>query len=154
MSSAYKGIVFDTDLQARWAAFFDLAGWTWQKDPVPIKNWKPEFRVTFNCGHSECHGTHTILISVLPIDNVNGVKGHPALSHCYSVEDSTGRKVADAGAVFGLSPNATLWEMAHGAGGGVEDVTKWIDNANALWSKAGANVSTLNEYHNTRDYLK
>lgn len=110
---------------------------------MPIKNWKPDFRVTFDCSHSECSGNHTILVSVLPVDNLDGLRGHPALSHCYSVVGSTGLTIADAGALFGLSPNTSHWEMAHGAGGGIEEVTNWVNDAHALWSKAAVNVISV-----------
>ena len=142
MSSTYDGIDFETELQAKWAAFFDLVGWVWKKNPAPVANWKPDFRVTFDCGHSECGGSHTVLVSVLPLDDTEGVKGHPALMHVYSVKDSRGNYIADAGAIFGSSPSATRWEMAHGAGGGIENVTKWVIDANSLWNQAASRVSS------------
>lgn len=141
MSSTYDGIEFETELQATWAAFFDLAGWIWKQNPVSVGNWKPDFRVTFDCGHSECGGSHTLLVSVLPVDDIEGVKGHPALMHAYSVKNSQGTHMADAGAVFGSGPTATYWEMSHGAGGGSENVPSWIGDFASLWSQARGMVS-------------
>lgn len=141
MSATYNGLTFDTPLLAQWAAFFDLAKWHWATGIAPIGNWKPDFRATFSCGHSECSGSHTILISVLPINDLSGIKGHPALNHRYSVNDSSGGSLADAGAVFGSSPDISEWEMSHGAGGGIEYVSGWVDDAVKLWKKAGLMIT-------------
>lgn len=73
MSAKYQTMTFDTGLEAKWAAFFDLAGWKWIYKPDPIENWRPDFKATFPCGHSECGGSHTILISVLPVDSIDSV---------------------------------------------------------------------------------
>ncbi|WP_397452107.1 hypothetical protein [Pseudomonas sp. NA-150] len=136
----YDGLAFPTQLHAQWAAFFNLAGWTWAANPASVADWVPDFRVSFDCGHSECSGNHTILISVLPVTNIDGVLGHPALKHCYLVEDQQGRWLADAGAVFGSTPSATRWEMSHGAGGGTEEVGNWVDNPSSLWIQAASAI--------------
>lgn len=141
MSAIYDGLEFETSLLARWACFFDLAGWRWARGPVAIEEWKPDFRVTFECGHSECSGSHTILVSILAVDRIDSVQGHPALAHRYFVKDSKGAHLADAGAVFGSNPSATQWEMSHGAGGGIESVLGWVREANSLWAKASAKVT-------------
>ena len=47
MSSYYKGLEFRTHLEAKWAAFFDLAGWSWWVNPIAIGDWRPDFKVTF-----------------------------------------------------------------------------------------------------------
>ncbi|QRF90867.1 hypothetical protein CLH39_11775 [Alcaligenes faecalis] len=136
MAAIYKNIVFGTPLVAQWAAFFDLAGWEWSTNTIPINNWKPDFSVKFSCPHSECNGSHTILVSVLPADSLAELKGHPALTHRYIVnaEDTW---VADAGALFGSTPRITQWDMSHGAGGGIETVSNWINgDMNQLWSLA------------------
>lgn len=142
MTATYDDQIFGTPLLARWAAFFDLAGWRWSTSIAPVGNWKPDFRVSFDCGHSECGGSHTILVTVLSVDDMSGVQGHPALSHAYGIVVG-GQSVADAGALFGSSPAATLWEMGHGAGGGAESVTTWVDEAAILWRKAEHQVQTL-----------
>lgn len=133
MPATYNGLHFRTSLEARWAAFFDLAEWEWHANPSPVNDWSPDFRVTFPCTHSECGGSHTLLIAVLPITRIDDFKGHPCLSYAY------GRGIAagiDGGAAFGISPSITTWEMAHGAGGGIEEVSSWVRNADALWTSA------------------
>lgn len=132
MVGIYNGIQFKTPLEARWAAFFDLAGWQWWSSPAPIKDWKPDFKVTFECGHSECNGSHTLLVSVLPVKSLEKLTGHPALSYQFTVPDND----ADGGALFGNNPAATEWVIAHGAGGGSEDLYFRVNNSDELWSQA------------------
>lgn len=144
MASTYDNLIFDTELHARWAAFFDLAGWDWRVNPAPVGNWKPDFRVKFDCGHSECTGSHTLIVGISPIDDKNALQLHPATHHNYGVKNRAGEIIADAGAVFGNDPEATHWEMAHGAGGGIDFVSFWVPDANALWIKAGEVVKNEN----------
>ncbi|GAA3565804.1 hypothetical protein [Marinobacter xestospongiae] len=144
MSAIYDSLEFETPLLAKWAAFFDLAGWKWDKAPAAIGNWKPDFRVTFICNHSECGGSHTILVSVLDVDRIESVKGHPAMTQGFSTPGENGSFVADAGALFGSSPNVTYWEMAHGAGGGQEEVSRWVADAAQLWDQAKGLIAREN----------
>lgn len=138
MAFTYNGLAFETKLLATWAAFFDLAGWQWSRGVVPVGDWVPDYRVTFECGHSECNGSHTILVSVLPVDDLEKIQGHPALSHFYGVRGHA----ADAGAVFGNTPRATYWQMSHGAGGGSEEVSRWCSDEVSLWRRAVSLVNT------------
>ncbi|KAB1068891.1 PDDEXK family nuclease [Methylobacterium planeticum] len=39
----YNGTRFRSRLEARWAAFFDLAGWRWEYEPVDLDGWQPDF---------------------------------------------------------------------------------------------------------------
>ncbi len=133
MTSYYKGLEFKTQLEAKWAAFFDLAGWYWWVNPIAIGNWKPDFKVTFKCGHSECGGDHTLLIAVLPVSSLESFDGHPCLTHNYKVVNDNGEWQADGGAAFGNSPSVTQWQISHGAGGGIEDIYFRVQDADKLW---------------------
>jgi hypothetical protein len=56
------------------------------------------------------------------------------------VEDGgKGAIPADSSAAFGYSPEVTYWEMAHGAGGGDENILRWIEGKDwrILWADAG-----------------
>ncbi|MCR5942646.1 hypothetical protein FG152_17740 [Ochrobactrum sp. XJ1] len=143
MAAIYDGLVFKTTLEARWAAFFDLAKWDWDVNPVPVGDWVPDFRVSIPCGHSECSGSHDLLVSILPVANIDDAGNHPALLQRYEIEGpgSEHHKGIDAGAVFGINPHVSRFEFAHGAGSGVDDVPMWVENANALWEQAGKRVS-------------
>lgn len=142
MTAIYDGLIFKTSLEAQWAAFFDLAGWTWHINPAPVGNWAPDFRVTFPCGHSECNETHTLLVAVLPCSSIEAFGKHPSLSHCYGIDSPYDalHPSADAGAAFGSSPSVTAWEFSHGAGGGLYSVDEWLNGASSLWSEAGHRV--------------
>lgn len=132
MCAVYNEIQFKTNLEAAWAAFFDLAGWKWWNEPCAIGDWKPDFKVVFPCSHSECSGSHTLLASVLPVHNLNNIAGHPALLHSYNIPNTS----ADGGALFGSNPSVTKWEISHGSGGGIEDVYFRVENADELWVQA------------------
>lgn len=136
MYQTYNGLEFKTTLQATWAAFFDLAGWKWWINPVSVNDWKADFKVSFLCTHSECSGSHTLFISVLPIPSIESNINHPSQKHHFSVKDSNGNYLADSGALFGDNPDATIWQMAHGAGGGVENLRGWVPDADILWKQA------------------
>jgi hypothetical protein len=55
----YGGVQFRSRLEARWAAFFDIAGWRWQYEPIDLDGWIPDFRL---CGKVPA------LCEVKPID--------------------------------------------------------------------------------------
>ncbi|HEX2554219.1 MAG TPA: hypothetical protein VHL98_10985 [Microvirga sp.] len=41
--TTYGGTRFRSRLEARWAAFFDLCGWTWDYEPLDLEGWCPDF---------------------------------------------------------------------------------------------------------------
>ncbi|KAB7788018.1 hypothetical protein [Methylorubrum populi] len=43
--TTYAGTRFRSRLEARWAAFFDLAGWRWEYEPVDYPGWQPDFLI-------------------------------------------------------------------------------------------------------------
>jgi len=43
--TTYKGVNFRSRLEARWAAFFDRARWTWAYEPLEFAGWIPDFAV-------------------------------------------------------------------------------------------------------------
>lgn len=136
----YAGVLFRSRLEARWAAFFDLAGWKWEYEPLDLRNWTPDFMVTFPCRHSDCDGSHTLLVEVKPYFHLGDFKGHPCLNYDYG-RDAWGAEIpADASAAFGINPGVTNWVMGHGSGGGDECVENWVENAPALWVEAGNRV--------------
>lgn len=139
----YNGVLFRSRLEARWAAFFELAGWEWKYEPFDFQDWVPDFWVKFHCGHSECGGFHTLLIEVKPYLSLAQFDGHPCTEHPY------GEGIpADASAAFGNDPSVTEWEMVHGAGGGTESVGQWVDNCEELWKLAGE----LTQWHHAANH--
>ncbi len=43
----YKGHLFRSGLEARWAAFFDLLGWPWVYEPFELAGYIPDFVLQF-----------------------------------------------------------------------------------------------------------
>jgi hypothetical protein len=41
--TTYNSVRFRSRLEAKWAAFFDLAGWAWEYEPVDTDGWVPDF---------------------------------------------------------------------------------------------------------------
>ena len=41
----YKGRLYRSRLEARWAAFFDLCGWQFEYEPIDLDGWFPDFAV-------------------------------------------------------------------------------------------------------------
>lgn len=134
----YNCVLFRSRHEARWAAFFDLAGWKWEYEPIDINGWTPDFRVTFPCHHGECPGSHTLLAEVKPYFSIDDFKGHRCMDFPYG-RNIHGSIPADSSAAFGASPDVVLFEMVHGAGGGVyEEFGGWVNgDIDALWKQAG-----------------
>ncbi|QEG27086.1 hypothetical protein GobsT_18390 [Gemmata obscuriglobus] len=141
VEAQYAGVTFKSRLHARWAAFFDLANWKWAYQPLELVGWSPDFLVSWSCGHSECNGNHSLLVTVLPTFSLGDFKGHPCLDYPYGRDDSEDTIPADAGAAFGINTDVTYWEMAHGAGGGEDSVDFWVPDHRRLWILAGNAVS-------------
>lgn len=43
--TSYGGVNFRSRLEARWAAFFDLLGWSWEYEPIDLAGYIPDFVV-------------------------------------------------------------------------------------------------------------
>ena len=46
----YKGQLFRSRLEAKWACFFDLVGWEWEYEPMDLNGWIPDFLIN---GHTK-----------------------------------------------------------------------------------------------------
>ncbi len=44
--TAYRGVQFRSRTEARWAAFFDVVGWSWNYEPPEFPGWIPELKIT------------------------------------------------------------------------------------------------------------
>jgi hypothetical protein len=142
--TTYAGVRFRSRLEARWAAFFDLAGWKWRYEPVDLAGWVPDFWVSFPCRHSECDGNHSLLVEVKPYyldDHGNPppeFASHRASRWVNEFDGPEGCPLPyDGVALFGLWPEHTTWAMLHGSGGGQSAVVDWVDDHEALWRQAG-----------------
>ena len=48
----YAGTTFRSQLEARWAAWFDKRGMAWEYEPVRFDGWTPDFRLALNDGEA------------------------------------------------------------------------------------------------------
>lgn len=46
----YRGILFRSRTEARWAAFFDALGWHWEYEPADLDGYLPDFLLPFDGG--------------------------------------------------------------------------------------------------------
>ncbi len=59
----YVGVQFRSRLEARWAAFFDFMGWSWDYEPLDLKGYIPDFVLNFK---------HPLLVEVKPLTGAPG----------------------------------------------------------------------------------
>jgi len=59
IETKYKGVIFRSRLEAKWAAMFDLLGWKWDYEPIDFNGWIPDFAI---------YGDNTVYVEVKPID--------------------------------------------------------------------------------------
>lgn len=45
IQTLYNGIYFRSQLEARWAAFFDQLRWSWLYEPIELSGWLPDFEI-------------------------------------------------------------------------------------------------------------
>lgn len=141
--TVYDGVQFRSRLEARWAVFFDLAGWKWEYEPIDLEGWTPDFHVSFSCSMCEC--SHTLLVEVKPYFDVSDFDMHPCMEYTcgvwYNAEGiATKRLPADASAAFGCIPTVTYWEIMHQGKVYAECVEDWVYNTEILWGVAGNRV--------------
>lgn len=48
----YGGVNFRSRLEARWAALFDLCGWSWEYETLDLVGYIPDFVVTYRGEHA------------------------------------------------------------------------------------------------------
>lgn len=135
----YNGVQFRSRLEARWAAFFDLVGWGWEYEPIDLVGWVPDFIVKIPCQHSECNDEHVLFAEMKPYTSIKEFEGHECMKYPYGGFEGDLQIPADSSAAFGLFPDVTWWEMAHGAGGGEETIYTRIEayKITSAWKKAG-----------------
>ncbi len=116
--TTYAGVRFRSRLEARWAAFFYLAQWAWQYEPIDLAGWSPDFHVQTP--------SSALYVEVKPYTEIDAFHAHPAWS---MIEGA----YAIRPAVFGLSPVVTLWT----ADGRDQSVPARLPAWDRLWKEAG-----------------
>ena len=62
IETKYTGTIFRSRLEARWAAFFDVLGWSWVYEPFDLDGWLPDFLLKPSSPHRA-----GVLVEVKPI---------------------------------------------------------------------------------------
>jgi hypothetical protein len=74
--TVYGGLQFRSRLEARWAAFFDLIGWSWSYEPIDLDGYIPDFIVTPNVEPVRYGQTvrpvQPLLVEVKPVLTLDG----------------------------------------------------------------------------------
>jgi hypothetical protein len=110
-----------------WARFFSLLGWRWRVSRVPGF----DLNLTIPCTHSECSGSHELIVRIDQGHREYFEKLHGELFDTEEVWSTP------SPAIFGSSPEDTYWEMVHGNGGGTESIEQWVPDWKTLWTRAG-----------------
>lgn len=74
----YADVLFRSRLEATWAAFFDLCGWTWEYEPLDLRGWTPDFRLALTSLMSK---NLVVLAEVKPYYTLDEFTGHACMSH-------------------------------------------------------------------------
>lgn len=88
----YAGVQFRSRLEARWAAFFDLAKWTWEFEPPEEIGWLPDFLLI--------GADHVIKVEVKPIQWVGDDYAVTRQATAIAELDKVRRYVADQSAPY------------------------------------------------------
>lgn len=64
----YKGRLYRSQLEARWACFFELVGWKYEYEPYPLNGWIPDFVLLGTFGE--------ILVEVKPYTSLEEFDTH------------------------------------------------------------------------------
>ena len=71
-TTMYKGVEFRSELEAAWAAFFDLRDIKYEYEPLlNLPTWRPDFLITFNLYKENCAiydviGQEQVLVEIKP----------------------------------------------------------------------------------------
>lgn len=92
----YGFINFRSRLEARWAAFFDLCGWSWTYEPFDLPGWIPDFEIAGPAG--------SMLVEIKPIR-------HYREFEALAKEIAKSMRDFDFVLLLGVSP---LWDQSSG----------------------------------------
>lgn len=90
LETRFRGRIFRSRLEAKWAAFFDLMGWGYEYEPFAFAGWLPDFLL---------FGKHDVLVEVKPTRN-------PAASVLKKIESASAEDERD---ILLLGPSISLF---------------------------------------------
>jgi|TARA_R100000152_G_C6774785_1_gene202773 hypothetical protein len=141
--TTYNNTAFRSRLEARWAAFFDAAGWRWEYEPVDLNGWSPDFRLEWDCELRKCGKTHSLLAEVKPYFELDRFNGHQCMEYAYGRNGIP----ACSSAALGSSPRVSWFEFVHenSDSAGMYDIPSHVPDADAKWKLAGNAVQWIAE---------
>jgi hypothetical protein len=125
--TTYAGVDFRSRLEARWAAFFDLAEWKWEYEPINLRGWIPDFRV--DPAYWGDYGTYFLLVEVKPYRSIDEFKGTVE----YGLAMDPVFESSDRAALFGHTPAVSYWEAWSS---GRMSIPEYISDWEQKWSEA------------------
>lgn len=134
--TTYKSTRFRSRLEARWAAFFDLLGWSWVYEPFDGDGWIPDFLI---------EGPAPVLIEVGPcIDRPD---------YETKAEDGANRHVLMPTLVLGVSPTPSFDpEWLHPTAGLLTRDGEWdVTSSTARWAACHV-CREFGVYHTTGSF--
>lgn len=77
--TTYAGVNFRSRLEARWAAFFDLANIEWEYEPLDLEGWCPDFLLRLKLCNVLCEVKPSDLISAMDLVTERYLRGEEAV---------------------------------------------------------------------------
>jgi len=81
IETLYRGHTFRSRLEARWAAMFDVLGWTWTYEPFDCAGYIPDFVL---------HGDRPVLVEIKPVFTFDELAAHASRIEEAIVSEWTG----------------------------------------------------------------
>jgi hypothetical protein len=141
IETKYKGVLFRSRLEAKWASFFDVLGWRWEYEPCDLPGWSPDFFLEIQRQRTRSSEVRRIslLAEVKPYSTAAQFIGHPFTKHPYGHPSFA----CDACVGFGVCPSVTLIELPSDSESSVGEVPfEYLVDADLrvdvtrLWRKA------------------
>jgi hypothetical protein len=109
IETKYKGVLFRSRLEAKWASFFDVLGWQWDYEPCDLPRWSPDFFIEIERQRRNSVEIRRIslLAEIKPYSTAPQFNEHEFTKHLY------GHPLfhCDACVGFGVNPGVTLIEL-------------------------------------------
>ena len=146
MSTRYCDTLFRSRLEARWAAFFDLAGVGWNYEPEEKKKgWWPDFRIS-SVRFAHDGGKYSVLAEVKPVA-FSPIMVDPAFSKALRKQWTLmlgyapkGDYVGFLACVRGETKTIGVRLTEEGLEGAALGLVEYGSMAETLWSKANEKI--------------
>ncbi len=101
--TVYRGRRYRSRLEARWAAFFDLLGWSHEYEPFDLSGWIPDFLLRGRWG-AHTTAPRQVLVEIKPIGAFDAAIGSKMQQGLYGHEAADGVPLGDDLLLLGVAP--------------------------------------------------